>query len=44
LTGTRCPAISGPFVAKDDTQPVYAMPENWITPGLQPARLPQSSR
>jgi uncharacterized protein (TIGR03032 family) len=30
LPGTRCPAISGPFVAKDDTQPVYTMPENWV--------------
>ena len=44
LPGTRCPAISGPFVAKDDTQPIYAMPENWISPGPQPARLPQSPR
>ena len=30
LPGTRCPAISGPFVAKDDTQPIYTMPENWV--------------
>ena len=30
LPGTRCPAISGPFVAKDHTQPIYTMPENWI--------------
>jgi uncharacterized protein (TIGR03032 family) len=30
LPGTHCPAISGPFVAKDHTQPIYTMPENWI--------------
>ncbi len=30
LPGTHCPAISGPFVAKDNTQPIYTMPENWI--------------
>jgi hypothetical protein len=40
LPGTRCPAISGPFVAKDDALPIYAMPENWIAPGPQPARHP----
>jgi uncharacterized protein (TIGR03032 family) len=28
LPGTRCPAISGPFVARDDTQPIYITPEN----------------
>jgi len=44
LPGTRCPAISGPFVGMDNTQPVYAMPENWIAPGPQSARLPQSPR
>jgi uncharacterized protein (TIGR03032 family) len=44
LPGTSCPAISGPFVAKDDTQPIYTMPENWIAPGPEPARLPQSPR
>jgi uncharacterized protein (TIGR03032 family) len=37
LPGTRCPAISGPFVAKDDTQPIYTMPDNWVP------RHPQSS-
>jgi hypothetical protein len=26
----RCPAISGPFVDKDNTQPVYTMPDDWI--------------
>ena len=36
LPGTRCPAISGPFVAKDETQPIYTMPENWVPP--RPAR------
>jgi uncharacterized protein (TIGR03032 family) len=30
LPGVRCPAISGPFVGKDNTQPVYTMPEEWI--------------
>jgi uncharacterized protein (TIGR03032 family) len=30
LPGTRCPAISGPFVAKDNTQPIYTMPPDWI--------------
>jgi hypothetical protein len=30
LPGTRCPAISGPFVAKDNTQPIYTMPPAWI--------------
>ena len=39
LPGTSCPAVSGPFVAKDDTQPIYTMPENWIAPGPEPARL-----
>jgi uncharacterized protein (TIGR03032 family) len=44
LPGTSCPAISGPFVAQDYTQPVYAMPENWVAPGPQPTRLPQPPR
>ena len=39
LQGTRCPAISGPFVAKDHTQPIYTMPENWIATDPQPRRL-----
>ena len=30
MPGTRCPAISGPFVGKDNTQPIYTMPEDWI--------------
>ncbi len=38
LLGTRCPAISGPFVAKDNTQPIYTMPESWIP------RHPQTPR
>jgi uncharacterized protein (TIGR03032 family) len=38
LAGTRCPAISGPFVAKDDTQPIYTMPENWVA---RPAQAPR---
>ena len=29
LGGTACPAISGPFVDKDNTQPIYTMPDNW---------------
>jgi uncharacterized protein (TIGR03032 family) len=36
LPGTRCPAISGPFVAKDETQPIYTMPENWVPRRAQP--------
>ena len=39
LPGTHCPAISGPFVAKDNTQPIYTMPENWIARQPQPTRL-----
>ena len=31
LPGMRCPAISGPFVARDETQPNYLMPENLVT-------------
>jgi uncharacterized protein (TIGR03032 family) len=38
LPGTRCPAISGPFVAKDDTQPIYTMPESWVP---QPPQAPR---
>jgi uncharacterized protein (TIGR03032 family) len=38
LPGIRCPAISGPFVAKDETQPIYTMPEDWVYRPLQPAR------
>src|SRR5262249_5208284 len=40
LPGVRCPAISGPFVAKDGTQPVYVMPQTWI-PGTraEPSRM-----
>ena len=38
LPGTRCPAISGPFVAKDFTQPIYTMPENWIARRPKPAQ------
>jgi hypothetical protein len=30
LSGTACPAISGPFVDKDNTQPIYTMPDNWV--------------
>jgi len=30
LAGTTCPAISGPFVDKDNTQPIYTMPDNWV--------------
>jgi uncharacterized protein (TIGR03032 family) len=30
LPGTRCPAISGPFVARDHTQPIFIMPDNWV--------------
>ena len=30
LNGTACPAISGPFVDKDNTQPIYTMPDNWV--------------
>jgi uncharacterized protein (TIGR03032 family) len=30
LHGTRCPAISGPFVAKDGTQPIFVIPELWL--------------
>jgi uncharacterized protein (TIGR03032 family) len=30
LANTVCPAISGPFVAKDETQPIYTMPEKWV--------------
>ena len=44
LPGTSCPAISGPDVAKDNTQPIYTMPENWIASGPQPARPSQSTR
>jgi uncharacterized protein (TIGR03032 family) len=38
LPGTRCPAISGPFVAKDNTQPIYTMPPEWIAKNPQPRR------
>ena len=30
LSGTACPAISGPFVDKDNTQPIYTMPDHWV--------------
>lgn len=30
LAGTRCPAISGPVVARDNTQPIYIMPEDVV--------------
>jgi uncharacterized protein (TIGR03032 family) len=37
LPGTRCPAISGPFVARDDTQPIYIVPEDPVPrPGQTP--------
>jgi uncharacterized protein (TIGR03032 family) len=39
LPGTRCPAISGPFVAKDNTQPIYTMPPDWIASNPQPRRV-----
>jgi uncharacterized protein (TIGR03032 family) len=40
LAGTRCPAVSGPFVGKDNTQPIYTMPEDWIAAPLQQPRQP----
>jgi uncharacterized protein (TIGR03032 family) len=43
LPGTSCPAISGPFVVKDNTQPIYTMPENWIASVPQRARFSQSA-
>jgi uncharacterized protein (TIGR03032 family) len=36
LPGMRCPAISGPFVAIDHTQPIYTMPQEWLPPPPQP--------
>jgi uncharacterized protein (TIGR03032 family) len=36
LPGTRCPGISGPFVVKDNTQPLYAIPDNWVPRGDAP--------
>jgi uncharacterized protein (TIGR03032 family) len=38
LPGTRCPAISGPFVVKDETQPIYSMPEDWLPQPSAPNR------
>ena len=39
LNRISCPAISGPFVDKDNTQPIYTMPDQWTKKppqGLQP--------
>jgi uncharacterized protein (TIGR03032 family) len=38
IAGTRCLAISGPFVSKDETQPIYTMPESWVP---RPAQSPR---
>jgi len=31
LPGVRCPAISGPNVLYDSNQPIYAIPEDWVS-------------
>ncbi len=38
LPGTACPAISGPFVDKDNTQPIYTMPDAWVQKPPQSVR------
>jgi uncharacterized protein (TIGR03032 family) len=40
LPGKRCPAISGPFVARDHTQPIYIMPDNLVPLPTSPGRPP----
>lgn len=39
LRGCRCPGISGPFIVKDNTQPLYTIPDEWVT-GRAPRQIP----
>jgi uncharacterized protein (TIGR03032 family) len=33
LPGSTCPGVSGPFNLRDDTQPLYAIPDEWVARG-----------